>query len=71
MGSKVVYVHKLGRMPYLATWELQKRTAMQVLNNIRCGRDPGHRLLLVEHDPGETRYDDSRSYTENRKLIFR
>lgn len=51
MGSKVIYLHKLGRMPYLAAWELQKRTAMQVMNNVRCAMEPGHRLLLVEHDP--------------------
>lgn len=51
MGSKVVYIHKLGRMPYLPAWELQKRMALQVLNNVRSGREPGHRLLLVEHDP--------------------
>lgn len=51
MGGKVVYVQKLGRMAYQPAWELQKRVAAQVMDNVRSNREPGHSLLLLEHDP--------------------
>ncbi|KAG0694932.1 putative lipoyltransferase 2, mitochondrial [Chionoecetes opilio] len=51
MGSKVVYVHRLGRMSYLPAWELQQRAAARVAGNVRRGEEAGHRLLLLQHEP--------------------
>lgn len=51
MASSIVYVQKLGRMRYLPTWEYQKIIAERVQKNVKCGKDPQHTLLLVEHQP--------------------
>ncbi|XP_071536315.1 octanoyl-[acyl-carrier-protein]:protein N-octanoyltransferase LIPT2, mitochondrial [Panulirus ornatus] len=51
MANKIVHVQKLGQMRYKPTWDYQRMIAEKVQKNVRSGKDPGHTLLLVEHEP--------------------
>lgn len=52
MASRIVYVQKLGRVPYKMAWDYQKVVAERVRQNVKAKKEPGHTMLLLEHDPG-------------------
>lgn len=51
MANKIVYVQKLGRVPYKMAWDYQKVVAERVRQNAKSKKEPGHTMLLLEHDP--------------------
>lgn len=54
MANKIVYVQKLGRVPYKMAWDYQKVVAEKVRQNAKSKKEPGHTMLLLEHDPGKS-----------------
>ncbi|XP_076067338.1 lipoyl(octanoyl) transferase 2 isoform X2 [Oratosquilla oratoria] len=51
MIKNLVRVYNLGHQRYSPTWELQKMVASHVHAKVERGEEPGHTLLLVQHDP--------------------
>lgn len=54
MANKIVYVQKLGRVPYKMAWDYQKVVAEKVRQNVKSKKEPGHTMLLLEHEPGKS-----------------
>jgi len=63
MTLQRLLVQKLGTMQYQPAWEIQKLFAAKIKANVDAGRDPEHRLLLVEHYPVYTVGIRSKEYT--------